>query len=185
MIANAMSENERRDAAPIELGSERLEAFSDAVMAVIITLLAFELRPPHGVTLDAIRKVAPGLFIYVLAFLFIAISWNNHHHLMRATTRISGGVMWANMFLLFCLSLIPVVTEWLRDFYRDPLPAASFGLVGLAAAFAYFLLVRAILRANGPDSTVGMAIASDVKGKVSLVLYVAGTATNANAVPAT
>ena len=163
-----------RPGAPIDLSSSRLEAFSDAVMAVIITILAFELKPPNGVTLVALRGVLPSLFIYVLSFAFIAIYWNNHHHLLRATTRISGAVMWANMFLLFWLSLIPVVTEWVRNFYREPLPAASFGVVGLAAAGAYWMLVQAIIRANGRDSTVALAIDSDVKGKVSLLLYAAG-----------
>ncbi len=169
-----MSEQERRGAAPIELGSDRLETFSDGVMAVIITILALELRPPDGATFEALRKEWPSLLIYVLAFTFIAIYWNNHHHLLRATTRISGAVMWANMFLLFWLSLIPVVTEWLRDAYREPLPAASFGIVALAAAFAYFLLVRAIIRANGRDSLVGMAINADIKGNASIVMYAAG-----------
>ncbi len=169
-----MHEDEGRAGAPVEMGSERVEAFSDGVMAVIITILALELRPPDGVTFAALRDEVPSLFIYVLAFTFIAIYWNNHHHLLRATTRISGGVMWANMFLLFCLSLIPVTTEWLREAYHEPLPAASFGMVGLLAAFAYFLLVHAIIRANGRDSLVGTAIASDLKGNTSIVLYAAG-----------
>jgi uncharacterized membrane protein len=169
-----MDEDERRAAAPLEMGSERVEAFSDGVMAVIITILALELRPPHHPTLLALRDDVPSLFIYVLAFTFIAIYWNNHHHLLRATTRISGAVMWANMFLLFCLSLIPVVTEWLRDAYHEPLPAAAFGVVGLLAAFAYFLLVHAIIRANGRDSLVGTAIASDIKGNASIAMYLAG-----------
>jgi TMEM175 potassium channel family protein len=170
-----MSEEPRRPA-PVDMGAGRLEAFSDAVMAVIITILAFELRPPHGATIAAVRDQLPSLFIYVLAFTFVAIYWNNHHHLLRATTRISGAVMWANMFLLFWLSLIPVVTEWLRGYYHEPLPAAAFGLIGLAAALAYTFLVRAIIRANGRDSLVGTAISSDLKGNLSLVLYLAGVA---------
>ena len=157
-----------------ELGSERLEAFSDAVMAVIITLLAFELRPPRGASLVAVRHQSPSLFIYVLAFLFIAIYWNNHHHLLRATRWISGGVMWSNMFLLFWLSLAPVVTEWIRNFPTRPLPVASFGVVSLAAALSYGLLVRTIIRANGRGSLVGRAISSDLKGNISLVMYAAG-----------
>ena len=170
-----MDEPERRAAAPVEMGSERVEAFSDGVMAVIITILALELRPPNGSTLLALRHEVPSLFIYVLAFTFIAIYWNNHHHLLRATTRISGAVMWANMFLLFCLSLIPVTTEWLRKApYHEPLPAAAFGVVGLLAAFAYFLLVHAIIRANGRDSLVATAIASDIKGNASIAMYAAG-----------
>ena len=168
------SDEEIGPGATMELGSERLEAFSDGVMAVIITILALELRPPKEPTLQSLRHEAPSLFIYVLAFTLIAIYWNNHHHLLRVTKRISGGVMWANMFLLFCLSLIPVTTEWLRDAYHEPLPAASFGVVALAAGGAYWLLVHAIIRANGRDSLVGTAIASDLKGNASLVLYAAG-----------
>ena len=159
---------------PVDVGAGRLEAFSDAVMAVIITILALELRAPLGPTVKDLYDQLPSLFIYVLSFVFIAIYWNNHHHLLRATTRISGTVMWANMLLLFCLSLIPVVTEWLHTFYRDRLPAASFGVVALAAAFSYTALVRAIIRANGRGSLVGTAISSDRKGIASLVMYAAG-----------
>ncbi len=159
---------------PMEMGSERLEAFSDGVMAVIITILALELRPPEDPTLTALQAELPSLLIYVLAFTFIAIYWNNHHHLLRATARISGAVMWANMFLLFCLSLIPVTTEWVRNAPDEPLTAAAFGVVGLLAAFAFFLLVHAIIRANGRDSLVGNAIASDIKGNASIAMYVAG-----------
>jgi uncharacterized membrane protein len=168
-----MGEEDRRGS--IELGAGRLEAFSDAVMAVIITILALELRPPDGFDLRAVRLALPGLFIYVLSFVFIALYWNNHHHLLRATRRISGGVMWANMGLLFCLSLIPVVTEWLREAdYDKKLPAASFGIVALAAALSYSLLVRAIIRANGRDSGVAAAVARDRKGNVSVALYALG-----------
>ncbi|HLB39552.1 MAG TPA: TMEM175 family protein [Actinomycetota bacterium] len=164
---------------PIDLSAGRLEAFSDAVMAVIITILALGLHPPEGTTWVAVRDdplVLPGLAIYVLSFSFVAIYWNNHHHLLRATTLISGAVMWANMVLLFCLSLIPVATEWLRSGYHDPAPAAFFGVVGLASALAYSLLVRAIIRANGRDSLVGTAIHADLKGKLSLAMYAAGIA---------
>lgn len=169
-----MREHERRPAAQVELDTGRLEAFSDAVMAVIITILALELRPPKHATLAALHREWPSLLIYVLSFAFIAIYWNNHHHLLRATKRISGAVMWANMVLLFWLSLIPVVTEWLRAFPRESLPAESFGVVGLAAALSYSALVRTIIHANGRDSAVARAIASDVKGYISLVMYAAG-----------
>jgi uncharacterized membrane protein len=158
----------------LEMGVGRIEAFSDAVMAVIITIMAFELRAPQGVTLTAVRAQLPGLLVYVLSFAFIGIYWNNHHHLLRAADRISGAVMWANLFLLFWLSLIPVLTEWLRDEYRHPLPAAAYGIVALAAAIAYTVLVRALIRANGRDSAVATAIASDAKGYASLGLYAAG-----------
>lgn len=150
-----------------------MEAFSDAVMAVIITIMAFGLRSPQGATWAAVRAVLPGLLVYVLSFVFVAIYWNNHHHLLRAADRISGGAMWANMFLLFWLSLIPLVTVWVRDEYRQSLPAAAYGTVALASAIAYSLLVRALIRANGPDSAVGRAIGSDVKGNASLGFYLA------------
>jgi uncharacterized membrane protein len=158
----------------LEMGVGRIEAFSDAVMAVIITIMAFELRAPQGATLTAVRAQLPGLLVYLLSFAFIGIYWNNHHHLLRAADRISGAVMWANLFLLFWLSLIPVLTEWLRDEYRHPLPAAAYGIVALAAAIAYTVLVRALIRANGRDSSVATAIASDAKGYASLGLYAAG-----------
>jgi uncharacterized membrane protein len=157
-----------------ELGSERLEAFSDAVFAVIITIMALELRAPEGHTLAHVRDdLLPGLVAYVLSFSLLGIYWNNHHHLLRAAERINGSVMWTNLFLLFWLSLIPVLTEWVREEYEHPLPAAAYGVVLLASGFAYSLLVRALIRANGRDSAVARAIGSDVKGNVSLVIYAA------------
>lgn len=158
----------------IELGSGRLEAFSDAVFAVIITIMALELRAPQGHTLADVRDdLLPGLVVYVLSFALVGIYWNNHHHLLRAADRISGAVMWTNLFLLFWLSLIPVLTEWLRDEYKYPLPAATYGVVLLASGFAYRLLIRSLIRANGRDSAVARAIGSDVKGNISLVVYAA------------
>jgi uncharacterized membrane protein len=136
--------------------------------------MALELRAPDGASLDAVRERLPGLLVYVLSFVIIGIYWNNHHHLLRAAERISGAAMWANLFLLFWLSLIPVLTEWLRDEYRHALPAAAYGAVALAAGVAYAILVRALIRANGRDSAVAQAIGSDVKGYASLVLYAAG-----------
>ena len=157
-----------------ELGSERLEAFSDAVFAVIITIMALELRAPEGHTLAHVRDdLLPGLVAYVLSFSLLGIYWNNHHHLLRAAERINGSVMWTNLFLLFWLSLIPVLTEWVREEYEHPLPAAAYGVVLLASGFAYSLLVRALIRANGRDSAVARAIGSDVKGNLSLVIYAA------------
>jgi TMEM175 potassium channel family protein len=159
----------------VDRDPRRMEAFSDAVMAVIITILALGLHP---IAQDHALSAIPvsGLLIYVLAFTFIAIYWNNHHHLLRATTRISGAVMWTNMLLLFCLSLIPFVTEWLRAEWNYAIPAASFGVVALASALAYYLLAHSIIRANGRDSLVAQAIDTDRKGVVSIVMYAAGVA---------
>jgi uncharacterized membrane protein len=155
-----------------ELGSGRVEAFSDAVFAVLITIMALELRAPQGHTLaDVGHDLLPGLIVYALSFTMIGIYWNNHHHLLHAAERVSGAVMWTNLFLLFWLSLIPVLTEWLREEYEQPLPAAAYGVVLLASGFAYSLLVRALVRANGRDSAVARAIGSDVKGNISLAIY--------------
>jgi uncharacterized membrane protein len=158
-------------AGQFERGTGRLEAFSDAVMAVIITIMAFGLHAPQGHHLSDVQAELPGLLVYALSFTFIAIYWNNHHHLLRAADRINGAVMWANMFLLFWLSLIPVLTQWISAEYRYSLPAASFGLNALAAALAYGLLVRALIRANGRTSRLAAAIGSDRKGNASLALY--------------
>src|SRR4029077_7686395 len=175
MINPVTAEEERSTLSP-EIGTTRVEAFSDSVMAVIITIMAFELRPPQGAGLDAIRDQLPGVLVYMLSFVFVGIYWNNHHHLLRAAERISGAAMWANLFLLFWLSLIPVLTEWLRDEYRHALPAAAYGAVALAAGFAYAILARALIKANGRDSALAEAIGSDVKGYLSLVLYAAAVA---------
>ena len=159
--------------APFDLTTERLEAFSDAVIAVIITILALGLRPPSDTSWTAIKPEIGSFLIYVLAFANLAIWWNNHHHLLRATDRINGAVMWANMGLLFFLSLIPVATQWLREAHQ-PKPAGFFGLVSLCAGIAYSVLVRTIVRANGTDSVVGRAVHGDVKGLISITLYGAG-----------
>jgi TMEM175 potassium channel family protein len=143
-------------------------------MAVIITIMAFQLWAPRGATLGAMRDQLPGLLVYVLSFVLVGIYWNNHHNLLRAADRISGAAMWANLFLLFWLSLIPVATEWLRDAYRHALPAAAYGAVQLAAASAFAILIRALIQVNGRESTLAQAIGSDVKGYASLVLYGAG-----------
>src|SRR2546429_7391424 len=161
-----MSE-ERRPAPQMEMGTGRVEAFSDGVMAVIITIMAFELRAPNGATLDAVLRQLPSLAVYVLSFAAIAIYWNNHHHLLRAAERISGAAMWANLFLLFWLSLFPVLTEWLRDEYRHSLPAAAYGAVALAAGVAYTILVRALIQANGRESRLARAIGAEFKGYLS------------------
>ena len=154
--------------------TDRLEAFSDGVMAVIITIMAFNVKPPNGASLSALHGVVPDLLVYVLSFAIVGTYWNNHHHLLRATERMNGAVMWANLFLLFWLSLMPIVTGWVGRYPRHGLPIAAYGLVGLGSAIAYWILVRMIIRANGRESAVARAIGSDIKGNVSLVLYAAG-----------
>jgi uncharacterized membrane protein len=160
--------------APARQETGRLEAFSDGVLAVIITIMALGLRAPAGHTLADLRQRLPALLIYVLSFAFIGIYWNNHHHLLRATTRISGAIMWTNLHLLFWLSLLPIATGWVGRFPSEHIPAAAYGVLGLASAVAYWILVRAIIRANGSDSHVARAIRSDLKGRLSLVLYAVG-----------
>ena len=161
---------------PPEMSSGRLEGFSDGVLAVIITIMVLELRPPGSDTLDAlVRSLLPGLLIYVLSFTLIGIYWNNHHHLLRATRRISGGVMWANLHLLFWLSLVPLVTAWVGDSPLSRLPAVAYGAVGLLAGVAYYLLTRTILAVNH-DTPITEQVGRDIKGKRSLALYALGIA---------
>jgi uncharacterized membrane protein len=154
----------------------RLEAFSDGVMAVIITIMALELRAPVAADFHSLSQDLPELLVYVLSFTYIGIYWNNHHHLLRATRRVDGAVMWTNLHLLFWLSLVPVMTEWMAKFYRSHLPASIYGVVVLGAALAYTLLVRAIIRCEGKESDVAQAIGSDTKGNLSILSYVLGIA---------
>ena len=156
-------------------GSEtaRVEAFSDGVLAVIITIMALELRAPLGGSGAALRARIPALLVYILSFVFIGIYWNNHHHLLRAARRVTGGVMWANLHLLFWLSLIPVLTEWIGEHYHETTPAATYGVVCLGAAAAFTILTLAIIRADGSSSPVAAALGRDFKGRVSLVIYAA------------
>jgi uncharacterized membrane protein len=156
------------------LGTSRLEAFSDGVMAVIITITALSLRPPNGTSFSSLSHRLPALLVYILSFAFIGIYWNNHHHLLRATRHLSGGVMWANLHLLFWLSLIPVITEWVGNSYRASWPAATYGIVALGAALAFSVLTRTIVRADGRQSAVATALGSDLKGRASIALYAAG-----------
>jgi len=164
------------ETAHVEGSLQRLEAFSDSVMAVIITIMAFELKPPAAATGAALADRMPGLLVYALSFAFIGIYWNNHHHLLRSARRLSAAVMWSNLLLLFWLSLIPVLTSWLATSYKSSLPAAVYGAVGLLAAVSYYLLVRALIAANGRDTPLARSVARDLKGKVSVVLYAAGAA---------
>ncbi len=150
-----------------------MEAFSDGVVAIIITIMVLELKVPHEATLEALRPVVPPLLTYALSFIYVGIYWNNHHHMLHAATRVSGGVLWANLHLLFWLSLIPFTTGWMGENHFQPVPTASYGLVLLLASIAYFILARALLAVEGPDSRLAKAIGSDRKGQVSTAIYVA------------
>ncbi len=166
---------------PVDLPSDiiasgRLESFSDGVMAVIITFMAFNLRPPAGEHWTQVTQRLPTLLIYILSFTVIGIYWSNHHHLLRLARTISGGVMWTNLSLLFCLSLVPVVTQWVGQASNSAFPAVAYGIVSLASALTYFALVRAILRANHHDEQLLSALGRDVKGMISPFISLAGIA---------
>jgi len=155
----------------------RLEAFSDGVLAIVITIMVLELKVPHGGDLEALRPMVPVFLGYVLSFVYIGIYWNNHHHLLHATREIGGGVMWANLGLLFCLSLVPVVTAWVGEHPRAAWPAALYGVVLLMAAMAYLVLERAIIAHEGPRSDLARAVGGrTLKEKLSPVAYGVGIA---------
>ncbi|HET9952437.1 MAG TPA: TMEM175 family protein [Candidatus Eisenbacteria bacterium] len=151
----------------------RLEAFSDGVIAIVITIMVLELKVPHGSDLAALRPLLPVLLSYILSFMYLAIYWNNHHHTMQAVHHVNGNVLWANLHLLFWLSLFPVATAWLGENPREPWPVACYGLVLLLAAIAYFIWIQTLLALHGTDSPLGRAIGRDFKGKISVVLYAA------------
>src|SRR6478672_11521924 len=154
--------------------ARRMEAFSDGVIAILITVMVLELRTPHGTTWSALSDSIPVLLTYLLSFVYLGIYWNNHHHLLMATERVSGLVLWANLHLLFWLSLIPFATGWLGENELATAPAAAYGIVLLAASLAYFALQGAIIHVQGESSTLARAIGRDVKGKASPLLYVLG-----------
>ena len=153
------------------MSTTRLEAFSDGVVAILITIMVLELRPPHDASLEALRAVLPTFLSYVLSFVFLAIYWNNHHHMLHLTSRVTGGILWANIHLLFWLSLVPFVTAWIGEHHTAPVPTAAYGVVLVLAAFAYTILQRAIIAREGPHSRLAGAIGPDRKGKLSLALY--------------
>lgn len=150
----------------------RLEAFSDGVFAILITITVLELKAPHGVTLSALGSVLPLFLNYALSYVYLGIYWNNHHHLLKACRRIDGGIMWANLHLLFWLSLFPFVTSWAGDNHSATLPTAVYGVILLAAAIAYFVLQYLIISEQGCDSRLAAAIGEDWKGKLSTIFYV-------------
>jgi uncharacterized membrane protein len=148
-----------------------MEAFSDGVIAILITIMVLELRPPHGSDLSAVRPLGAVFLTSVLSFVILGIYWNNHHHLLHAASAVNGRVLWANLHLLFWLSLFPFGTAWMGENHFDPLPTAAYGVVLLAAAMAYYLLQRTICALEGPDSALATALGRDLKGKISPVLY--------------
>jgi uncharacterized membrane protein len=156
------------------MGKDRLAAFSDGVIAILITIMVLELKIPHGADWSALSTVAPSLLSYVMSFIYLAIYWNNHHHLLHTVTQVDGLILWANSNLLFWLSLVPAVTAWLGENLAAPLPTAVYGAVLLMPALAYYLLQMAIVRRQGAHSVLAQALGSDVKGKASLVFYAAG-----------
>ena len=153
----------------------RLEAFSDGVIAVIITIMVLELKAPHGNDLHALGTLWPVFLSYVLSFVYVGIYWNNHHHLMRAVDVIDGRTMWANLHLLFWLSLVPFATAWLGDNIGASIPTATYGALLLLSAVAFGLLTSALVRCNGVDSAIARAVGNDRKGKLSTALYVVAT----------
>ena len=154
------------------MGKGRLEAFSDGVIAIIITIMVLEMKVPHDASLSALTPLLPVFLSYVLSFVYIGIYWNNHHHMLHATRDVSGGILWANLHLLFWLSLVPFVTGWMGENGFAPAPTALYGLVLLLAALAYYILQRTIVARMGPDSVLQRALGSDLKGKISPWLYV-------------
>ena len=150
----------------------RLEAFSDGVIAILITIMVLELKVPHGTAFADLRPLVPVFLSYVMSFIYLGIYWNNHHHLLHATRQVDGRILWANLHLLFWLSLVPFVTGWMGENHFAALPVALYGLVLLMAAVSYTLLVRALLARHGPDSLLAKAIGSDLKGNLSLAAYV-------------
>ena len=155
------------------MSRNRMEAFSDGVIAIIITIMALELRVPIGASLAALRPITPVFLSYILSFIMLGIYWNNHHHLLQVVEHVSGGVLWANLHLLFWLSLIPFVTAWMGENHFAAMPVAVYGVVLSFAAIAYFILTRALLRIHAPDSTLAIALGRDFKGKISIVIYLA------------
>ena len=158
------------------MGTNRLEAFSDGVLAIIITIMVLEMKVPHGADLGALRQLWPVFLSYVLSFVYLGIYWNNHHHMMHATERVSGSILWANLHLLFWLSLLPFTTGWMGENHFARWPIALYGVNLLCCAIAYFILQQRILATERPDGRRARAIGIDLKGKTSPLLYLLGIA---------
>ena len=153
------------------MGKGRLEAFSDGVIAVIITIMVLEMKAPHGADLESLVPVLPVFLTYVLSFVYVGIYWNNHHHLMHAVQHVNGSILWANLHLLFWLSLVPFVTGWMDENHFQPVPVAAYGFVLLAAGVAYYFLAQCLRAIHGRDSQIAHSLGRDVKGLVSIVIY--------------
>jgi uncharacterized membrane protein len=158
------------------VGKGRLEAFSDGVIAIIITIMVLEMRAPHGAAFDALGPLIPVFSSYVLSFVHVGIYWNNHHHLLHTVTHVSGAVLWSNLHLLFWLSLVPFVTAWMGENHFEQWPVALYGVVMLMSGVAYYILSLTLIRHHGPDSALRAAVGRDLKGQLSLVFYLVGIA---------
>ena len=156
------------------MGKARLEAFSDGVLAIIITIMVLELKVPHGEDISALSPLITVFLSYVLSFIYVGIYWNNHHHMLHACHRVTGPILWANLHLLFWLSLVPFVTGWMGENHFAALPTAAYGVVMLMAAIAYWILQRVIIQSQGPQSILHKTVGGDWKGNLSPVLYIAG-----------
>ena len=154
------------------MGPDRLKAFTDGVLAIIITIMVLELRVPHDATLASLRPLVPVVLSYALSFVYLMIYWNNHHHLLHVTRRVTGGILWANAHLLFWLSLVPFVTGWMGENHFAPVTMAAYGVILFLAGVAYLVLQRVIIVSQGPGSVLAAAVGRDIKGKVSALLYV-------------
>jgi len=155
------------------MGKNRLEAFSDGVLAILITIMVLELKVPHGDSFGALAGLLPTFVSYALSFIYLAIYWNNHHHMLHAVRQVNGPILWANTHLLFWLSLVPFATAWMGENHFASRPVALYGLVLLMAALAYYLLSRLLIRHHGEGSVLGTALGADFKGKLSIALYAA------------
>ena len=158
------------------MGKGRLEAFSDGVLAVIITIMVLEIKVPHDASLEALHNIWPVFLSYVLSFVYVGIYWNNHHHMLQASSTVTGGILWANLHLLFWLSLFPFATGWMGENHFTAVPTALYGVVLLMAAIAYYVLQQTIIASQGPDSRLKAAVGGDWKGKVSPLFYICGIA---------
>ncbi len=158
------------------MSKNRLEAFSDGVLAIIITIMVLEMKVPHGADFTSLEPVLPVFLSYVLSFLYLGIYWNNHHHMLHTVTHVSGGILWANLHLLFWLSLFPFVTAWMGENHLSVATSALYGSVLFFAAIAYFILQNVIIRSQGKDSLLAKAVGGDIKGKSSPLLYLTGIA---------